>query len=270
MSISPLTTIPSNLPPLLPGYGGAAITAYQLYIIATYHSKEKNSETAMQYSKFAQTGKVEKRKAMISSQNGMTIIYLPALIISLSISILGYANVIPVSPSIAEIFIILHFLKRQLEVLYLHKYSGKVSVGTSTFIGVYYALISTLICCVASPLPDANSSIIGGSLFAIGSAGNFYHHWKLAQLRKGSTPSAKYIAPKGGLFNYVAAPHYLFELIAWLGIAIASEHGNAFLNFVGMVSLLTGRSIGQNKWNRERFSVEDWPLDRKNIVPFVF
>ena len=123
---------------------------------------------------------------------------------------------------------------------------------------------------MASSSPDTLSVNAGTSLFALGSAGNLYHHSKLAALRKGSTPSAKYIAPRGGLFNFVAAPHYLFELMAWLGIAIASEHGNAYLVFTSMLSYLSGRAVAQNRWNKEQFSAKEWPIERKNLVPFLF
>lgn len=78
----------------------------------------------------------------------------------------------------------------------------------------------------------------------------------------------KYVAPRGGLFEYVAAPHYFFELLGWLGIAIVSQQANSYLVFTSMSSYLGGRSVAQNKWNRSKFS--EWPEDRKNIVPFVF
>ena len=110
------------------------------------------------------------------------------------------------------------------------------------------------------------------ALFGIGLAGNFYHHFLLAKLRKDSKKAdgARYIAPKGGLFNFVAAPHYLFELIGWLGIAVVAQHMNAYLVFMSMTSYLTGRAVSQNAWNRSKFSKEEWPGTRKNIVPFIF
>ena len=45
---------------------------------------------------------------------------------------------------------------------------------------------------------------------------------------------------------------------------------NAFLVFSSMSSYLGGRSVAQNEWNRDKFSVKDWPKSRKNIVPFLF
>ncbi len=261
--------ITSNLPPLLPGIGGAAITGYQLLATFLSFPAETNPQTATQYSKFVQIDADNKSQKMISSKEGMTIIYLPAFIASSCVLGLGYTGQIPVLPSLAGAMVNIHFLKRLYEVFYVHKYSGKVSQGISSFIGTYYALVAVLICCIATPIPDINSSIIGTILFATGIIGNLYHHMKLAALRETSS-STKYVVPKGGLFEYVAAPHYLFELLGWLGIAIASEHGNAFLVFASMTSYLSGRSVSQNRWNREKFSEKEWPLNRKNIVPFLF
>ena len=107
-------------------------------------------------------------------------------------------------------------------------------------------------------------------LFLIGISGNFYHHNILASLRNGNSNNLKYVAPRGGLFNYVAAPHYMFELIGWFGIAVAADHMNAYLVFTTMASYLAGRAASQNEWNRSKFSEIDWPIKRKNMIPFLF
>jgi hypothetical protein len=106
-------------------------------------------------------------------------------------------------------------------------------------------------------------------------AGNLYHHYLLANLRSGNDSKKtdgekKYVAPKGGLFNYVAAPHYFFELLGWLGIAVVAQQMNAYLVFAGMTSYLSGRACSQNEWNRSKFSEADWPASRKNVIPFIF
>ena len=109
-------------------------------------------------------------------------------------------------------------------------------------------------------------------LFAVGLSGNFYHHYILATLRGSSSESdiKKYVAPRGGLFNYVAAPHYFFELIGWLGVAVVAQQLNAFLVFTSMTSYLSGRAVNQNMWNRKKFEADEWPESRKNLVPFLF
>ncbi len=263
------TALAQTIPPIIPGFTGVAITGMQVMASLTSYAAETNPETRAQYSKFATAAKGN-ADGMIGSKEGMTIIYLPAFVASLGFLMASFIGVISATPTLAGIYVNLHFLKRLYEVQFIHKYSGKISQSISSLIGCYYALVSILICCVATPSPDMISSVVGASLFAVGLAGNFIHHVRLAQLRKDSSASAKYVAPKGGLFEYVAAPHYFFELIGWLGIAITAEHLNAYLVFASMTSYLSGRAVSQNQWNRQMFPKAEWPESRKNLVPFLF
>ena len=59
----------------------------------------------------------------------------------------------------------------------------------------------------------------------VGEVGNWFHHKILASLRTndgGNGGGPKYVPPSGALFELVAAPHYLFELVAWWGIGIVA------------------------------------------------
>lgn len=140
-------------------------------------------------------------------------------------------------------------------------------------IGVYYALVVVLIAKANGYENEEDrtefSNSIGSTFFGVGLLGNFYHHYLLAKLRS-SKQTSKYVAPKGGLFEYVACPHYLFELVGWLGIAIVSHHLNVYLVFTSMCSYLGGRSVAQNEFNKKTFGEKDWPRNRKNLVPFLF
>merc|ERR1711912_129354 len=109
----------------------------------------------------------------------------------------------------------------------------------------------------------------GSAMFVVGIIGNFYHHCLLASLRtnRSGATTKRYIAPHGGLFDYVAAPHYLFELMGWLGIAIVANHLNAYLTFGSMCSYLAGRAVSQNAWNQKVFTKDEWPSSRKNLIP---
>jgi hypothetical protein len=119
------------------------------------------------------------------------------------------------SPSLAALFSATHFCKRCLEVLFLHKNSGCTSRGTPAFISVYYTIVTLLIAYGAETTAVTDSSTVksvGTALFVTGIAGNFYHHYLLAMLRSGNNKgnkANKYIAPRGGLFAYVATPHYI-------------------------------------------------------------
>jgi len=290
----------------LSGYTGASITALQIIITATSYSREANPETCAKYSKFAhkvtkesirrlaiginktaqkdtpgdkkivaEEKEKEEDATTVPSQIGMLFIYMPPFVLC---SVLYYLDDDKYSffptKTAAMLMLCIHYAKRVLEVLFLHVYSGSVELVLSLVIGIFYALTSYLICYVSSTSADPSSpllSICGYSFFVIGLLGNLYHHYLLRNLRSLSKMmKTKYVAPRGGLFEYVATPHYLFELIGWLGIAIIAQHINAYLVFFSMSSYLSGRSVLQNKWNSKRFSEEEWPSSRRNLIPGLF
>lgn len=143
----------------------------------------------------------------------------------------------------------------------------------ANFIGTYYALITLMIASFAVPFDEVAPGLqtFGSTLFAVGSFGNLYHHFLLARLRSTSATesasSKRYVAPRGGLFSFVAAPHYLFEIIAWLGMALVAQQVNAFLVAASMASYLAGRAKATNNFNMEKFGEEEWPRSRKAILP---
>eukprot|EP00579_Thalassiosira_antarctica_P004819 CAMPEP_0201884656 /NCGR_PEP_ID=MMETSP0902-20130614/17481_1 /ASSEMBLY_ACC=CAM_ASM_000551 /TAXON_ID=420261 /ORGANISM="Thalassiosira antarctica, Strain CCMP982" /LENGTH=253 /DNA_ID=CAMNT_0048413653 /DNA_START=200 /DNA_END=961 /DNA_ORIENTATION=+ len=252
----------------------------QLLVTATSYSAEANPKTRAQYSKVSQT-KDDKLSTTWPSRLAMMVIYTPPVTASVALLVLGLQGVnlpagtltIP-SPSLAAVLCAIQFGKRCLEVLFLHKYSGRTDRGTPIMISVYYTLMAVLIAYASG---DGNENLdmmtVGTFIFAVGITGNFYHHYLLANLRSASnrnTNTSKYVVPRGGFFSYVAAPHYFFELIGWLGIAIVSNHLNVYLVFAAMSSYLGGRSVAQNDFNRKTFGEKEWPRDRKNLVPFVF
>lgn len=234
------------------------------------------SENPMPYSKFAAKAPSSGGPtSMVPSRLGMLIIYVPATIVALFCQIVLPSFWHDVLATPAGWLVIAHFLKRDLEVLFLHKYSGHTELGTARLIGFAYAMTSFMICMVATSEPSSLNRHLGIGLFGIGSIGNLYHHYLLAQLRpatknNNTSSNKKYVAPNGGLFEYVAAPHYLFELIAWLGIAICSEQLTAYLNLLSMTCYLAARSRNQNNWNKSKFDDKEWPASRKNMVPFVY
>ena len=292
-----------SLPPIFPGRVGRVITIFQIISLFLNYKNETNPSTRTQYSKFSQassadssqTKKTVSSKLAISSKVAMFVIYFPALLVSVVLLVLGsnhdtYNDLsfsVP-RPSIAAYLCAIHFFKRVAEVLFLHRYSGKTDIGTPCFISIFYSLITTMVAYAGSmsaPLaPDVFKGnfnardVIGVSVFLVGILGNFYHHYLLAKLRSSKQNKSvandmtakRYIAPKGGLFKYCAAPHYFFELIGWAGVAIVSDHLNVYLAMANMTSYLAGRSVAQNDFNRTRFKEKDWPRDRKNLVPFVF
>jgi very-long-chain enoyl-CoA reductase len=110
-------------------------------------------------------------------------------------------------------------------------------------------------------------SLFGMIVFIIGQTGNLFHHILLKNLRNSRTDK-EYVIPKGGFFEILVCPHYFFELISWLGIAILSTHWESYVVFFIMVCYLSGRSVRTKAWYLEKFN--NFPKSRKRIVPFVF
>lgn len=215
-------------------------------------------QSQMAYSKF-------RPASGIPTRLGMFILYFIPLI-ALVISALPYIS----NPTTAQLFVFgavfIHFGKRVLEVLFLHKYSGPIGIITALFTAGFYSLAAFLIGFTnRKPLPNLDAwSYIGIGLFLIGITVNFIHHKILVDLRKNTLD---YIIPSGGLFTLVVCPHYLFEIMGWVGIALLSRHFGAWLALAAFSFYLTARSLRTLKWYREKFS--NFPPERKALIPFI-
>jgi protein-S-isoprenylcysteine O-methyltransferase Ste14 len=259
-----LLELPSlgNIPPPS-GVFGYSLAALQTFVAVTSFSNESSDPTP--YSKFAavKDGKLEDP---ISSKDGMLRIYAPSTIVACLFMLVS--DMKPVTP-----LLLVHFVKRLFEVVAVHKYSGTMPSKQANAIGTYYALLTLMIISFALPFDKVDSDLqnLGLCLFTVGSLGNLYHHWLLSGLRSESkkTDSSKkrYIPPRGGLFSFVAAPHYLFEVIAWLGIGLVAQQTNAMLVVASMASYLSGRARATNKFYLDTFTDQEWPRSRKAIFP---
>jgi protein-S-isoprenylcysteine O-methyltransferase Ste14 len=225
------------------------------------------------YSKFADPNKQLK----VSSRTGMLLLYSPALLVALGY--LKHASTVTSKSNGRETLtaglLALHFGKRVWECSFLHKYSGTMDGDFLLPISSVYALTSTMIAHqqlqIAEYSHTASNALcsFGIFLFMTGQFGNFYHHYLLAELRRGKNASGeRYVIPTGGLFKFVTMPHYFCEILAWLGIACVTQQLNAFLTVADMTSYLAGRSMATTRWYRSKFL--NYPSERKHLIPFVF
>lgn len=212
----------------------------------------------MKYSKF----RAEKG---IGSRAGMFFLYFVPFAAALGLSFSYITH-----PSLIQALMLAalcgHFAKRCLEVLFLHKYSGPMDLTTTLLIGSYYTFVAaTLSILNAHPWPQPDPWFwLGLFVFLTGETLNFYHHKLLADLR---TDTREYVLPHGGWFELVACPHYLFELVAWLGLALMSRYLFAWLALLGMTGYLLARSLKTLAWYRQKFP--DFPKARKALLPYI-
>ncbi|KAF2470789.1 uncharacterized protein BDR25DRAFT_261966 [Lindgomyces ingoldianus] len=119
----------------------------------------------------------------------------------------------------------LHFLKREFETLFVHRFSLATMPARNIFKNsAHYWLLSGLNLAYwtygpNAPTARASNPLItyaGIALFVIGELGNLSNHYTLKNLRRpGSTDRG---IPKGLGFSLVTCPNYMFETMAWVGV----------------------------------------------------
>jgi 3-oxo-5-alpha-steroid 4-dehydrogenase 1 len=95
------------------------------------------------------------------------------------------------------------------------------------------------------------------------------HVWADGVLRGLRAPGETgYRIPRGGLFEKVACPNYLGEIVQWTGWALAawSFAGLAFALFTA--ANLVPRADAHWRWYRAYFP--EFPNERKRVIPFLF
>ena len=184
----------------------------------------------------------------------------------------------------------IHFLRRFFEVLYVHNYTHTMSAVEAVGVVVYYSFFgiwmgwSTNIFLDYFP-PSKGIFAIGIIIFLVGEVGNCISHIQLKRLRSKNvltlgdvtprdsrsdhvTSPSGHVMPTGCIFSCVSSPHYLFEMITWLGFAIASFTLASFVFlFVSTVCMCV---YARKRHVRYKQEFTDYPQKRKAIVPYIF
>lgn len=157
------------------------------------------------------------------------------------------------------------------QVLFIHQYSGNMILDSAIPITLSY--FTGTVCMIYAqyltqgvPGPKLDLKVAGEVLFLVGIAGNFYHHYLLSKLREKGDKTYK--IPKGGLFGLVICPHYLFEIIIFIGFCLISQTLYSFLFALGTLWYLMGRSYATRRWYLSKF--ENFPRQVKALIPYVF
>ena len=258
----------------LPEFNGSVahwILAVYLVSSPMFFVSEATGSMSFGYSKFAD----RKKARALPSRLGMFIIYFPA-VFAFWLPAIGRDAPIPGWHALAGALMSAHFAKRCLEVLFVHRYSGVMNLGSVAMICTLYTTVSGLMGWIAFHEIDATVLSsgdftpmlrLGLVVWGLGTAINFWHHRILANLRKPGETG--YVMPKRGLFRFVACPHYLGEIIAWWGYSIVFCHVGAAIASLAMTFYLAGRAHNTVKWYRERLG-DQVPKGWRRLVPFVY
>jgi len=179
-----------------------------------------------------------------------------------------------------------HFGKRELEVFFVHSYSGSMPLQSAAFISCVYGIVGWGLHhfaarAAASGGLDSDRSAgswaavrlqAGIAMFGGGMLVNAVHHAMLARQRaaaKSKDGSKAYVIPRGRLFELVACPHYLAESVQWAGLALALPTPLHILWAAQTVSYLSGRAAHTTAWYQSRFG-DAYPASRRHMVPFLY
>lgn len=227
----------------------------------------------LNYSKFwnANSGNAAaaQRQIKLSGRAGMLLLYTPAFLAgAASFWIFPHEGL---RSTLLHSAVTLHYFKRDFEVLFVHKFSGSMVLDSAISITLsYFSSVVTMIYAQhltrELPEPPINLMYPGIVLFLVGIMGNFYHHYLLSKLR--GAGEKEYKIPKGGLFELVICPHYLFEIIVFYGVSFISQTLYSFSFAIGTTIYLLGRSYATRKWYLSKF--EDFPNHVKAVIPFIF
>ncbi|KIM84893.1 hypothetical protein PILCRDRAFT_817709 [Piloderma croceum F 1598] len=180
-------------------------------------------------------------------------------------------------------FIMLNFVKRELETLFIHRFSHATMPLWNVFRNsAHYHLLSgvALAYAVYSPTYSATSSYIrgtirddprflwaGAAIWLFAELSNLHTHLTLRALRPPGTRTRA--IPYGYGFSLVSCPNYFFEILAWVVIVVLTG------SWVAMIFLaVAARQMGiwalkKHRAYKKEFG-NDYPRERKVMIPFLF
>jgi 3-oxo-5-alpha-steroid 4-dehydrogenase 1 len=252
-----------------------AVLGIQLLLAAAFGVLEASGRFHIPYSKFRSL-RGFRWTASVNSRVGWFVAYLVPLLVYVGLHLQAGS---PRSPYHWALLagMVFHFGKRCLESLFLHKYSKPT--GATAYLLIIWAY-STMVLAAGwfqthavsaaeGWAPELRPALIAGAgIFLVGQAINFYHHLLLARLRPAGAVGQGYRVPQGGLFRWVACPHYLGEIISWVGYAVMAGLPPSWGNAAVVVVYLGARSRSTLRWYQQ--NLPDWPADRRALVPRLF
>lgn len=170
-----------------------------------------------------------------------------------------------------------HFARRAAESLFVHRY-GKSKVPTSDVVTeyVYYwgfaAWNAWSLTSSSYRAADHWVVLVGVGVFAVAELGNARAHRMLRDLRPVGTNAR--VIPRGFLFERVSCPHYLFEILSWVGFAVVVQTWAALAFLVVGAGILGSWAHTRHVAYRKDFDGldgrEKYPEQRRALVPGVF
>lgn len=168
----------------------------------------------------------------------------------------------------------IHFLKRELETFFVHKFSRPTMplqnlFKNCTYYWTFGAFIGYPLASTGFVPPSETQVYIGLGIFVISEIGNLICHLMLSNMRP-KEGSQKRSIPTGFLFNYVACPNYTFEVMAWVGFSVMTSILASYLFTIVGGLQMADWAMKKHKEYKKSYGKEYTNLRRKAIVPFIY
>ena len=157
----------------------------------------------------------------------------------------------PVSrPSVAVYLVGLHLLRRVGETWFVHIYSPAHVGGIHVLAGcAYYVAMPLTVAVSSSPSPPGMGLAfgLGLPLFAVGSGLQAWTHLRLRWARtegtRGPGRTDRYVSLQGGVFHVWASPHYVGEVVLYVGLWMVMGGG-------GLLGTTMVLFVAVNLWDK--------------------
>ncbi|KAF7381240.1 hypothetical protein HZH68_016115 [Vespula germanica] len=178
--------------------------------------------------------------------------------------------------NVAAVCWTIHYAKRLLETLFIHRFSHATMPLRNLFKNCsYYWLFAMYVAYhINHPLYTPSTRVnfyIGLAMFAFCELGNFFIHKALRNLRPPGTTIRKIPIATGNpwtvLFNFVSCPNYTYEIGSWIGFTIMTTCLPAGLFTLAGAYQMTMWALGKHRAYKKEFS--QYPKTRKAIFPFM-
>lgn len=164
------------------------------------------------------------------------------------------------SQKVTFAFVMVHFLKREYETLFVHKFSATTMPVFNVFRNsFFYWAVGGLLASLevyapfspAAKATDLRIDYLGMALFIFGETMNFKVHKYLSSLRSLGGTERK--IPHGLGFELVTSPNYMYEILSWTGVILVSRSPSIalFISFGSYYMFIWGK--GKERAYRREF-----------------
>lgn len=171
---------------------------------------------------------------------------------------------------IALVLFTLHFVKREFETLFVHKFSsGYMPIfnlfKNSSYYWGYAFFVAYFVLHPQFTSPCMTQVYIGAAAMVVFELMNLYCHVYLSGLRPAGSTERK--IPRGFLFELVSCPNYLVEILSWVAFTVMTNSLPSLLFTLSGAGQMLIWALGKHRRYKKEFP--EYPKNRKALIPFI-